>query len=136
MSTAHRKSAGGTRRVTKDRVAKSRTVKKSAAVKTEESSRQTMRRTIRGGRNYFFGDPAIDKVLNMVVVLGSEVWTLRERLAAMEAIQIKRRQLKSGEIDQFEFSAEDEARLASERKEFIDSLFRILQEQVAESRRA
>lgn len=136
MSVAHRKSAGGTRRVTKDRVAKSRTVKKSAAVKTEESSRQTMRRTIRGGRSYFFGDPAIDKVLNMVVVLGSEVWTLRERLAAMEAIQIKRRQLKSGEIDQFEFSAEDEARLASERKEFIDSLFRILQEQVAESRRA
>jgi hypothetical protein len=131
MSAARRKSAGVTRRATKGRA-----VKKSAAVKTEESSRQTMRRTIRGGRSYFFDDPAIDKVLNMVVVLGSEVWTLRERLAAMEAIQIKRRQLKSDEIDQFEFSAEDEARLASERKEFIDSLFRILQEQVAESRRA
>jgi hypothetical protein len=131
MSAARRKSAGVTRRATKGRA-----IKKSAAVKTEESSRQTMRRTIRGGRSYFFDDPAIDKVLNMVVVLGSEVWTLRERLAAMEAIQIKRRQLKSDEIDQFEFSAEDEARLASERKEFIDSLFRILQEQVAESRRA
>lgn len=141
MSAVRRKSAGGTRRVAKSRATKgrattSRAVKKSAVVKTEESSRQAMRRTIRGGRSYFFDDPAIDKVLNMVVVLGSEVWTLRERLAAMEAIQIKRRQLKSGEIDQFEFSAEDEARLASERKEFIDSLFRILQEQVAESRRA
>ena len=44
-----------------------------------------MRRTIRGGRSYFFSDPAIDKVLNMVVTLASEVWTLRERLAAMEA---------------------------------------------------
>ncbi|MGA1296840.1 MAG: hypothetical protein ACO3X1_16155, partial [Burkholderiaceae bacterium] len=102
--------------------------------KSDLDERQAMRRTIRGGRSYFFDDPAIDKILNMVVVLGSEVWTLRERLAAMEAIQVKRRQLKAGEIDQFDFSAEDEARLVAERKEFIDSLFRVLQEQVAESR--
>ena len=107
-------------------------VKKST--KTAEA-RQPMRRTIRGGRSYFFDDPAIDKVLNMVVVLGSEVWTLRERLAAMEAVQVKRRQLKAGEIDNFDFSPQEEARLAAERKEFIDSLFRVLQEQVAESRR-
>jgi hypothetical protein len=94
-----------------------------------------MRRTIRGGRSYFFDDSAIDKVLNMVVVLGSEVWTLRERLAAMEAVQVKRRHLKAGEIDNFDFSPQEEARLAAERKDFIDSLFRVLQEQVAESRR-
>ena len=62
-------------------------------------SRQPMRRTIRGGRHYFFADPAIDKVLNMVVVLASEVWTLRERLMAMEAIQVMRGGLKAGEID-------------------------------------
>lgn len=104
------------------------------STKTAET-RQPMRRTIRGGRSYFFDDPAIDKVLNMVVVLGSEVWTLRERLAAMEAVQVKRRQLKAGEIDSFDFSPQDEARLAAERKEFINSLFRVLQEQVAESRR-
>ena len=97
-------------------------------------ARQPMRRTIRGGRPYFFADPAIDKVLNMVVVLGSEVWTLRERLAAMESIQIRQGGLAAGEIDAYEFPAEDEARLAAQRKEFIDSLFRILQEQVEEAR--
>lgn len=97
-------------------------------------SRQPMRRTIRGGRPYFFADPAIDKVLNMVVVLGSEVWMLRERLAAMEAIQIRQGGLAAGEVDAHEFSTEDEARLAAQRKEFIDSLFRILQEQVEEAR--
>lgn len=102
---------------------------------TEAVSRKPMRRTIRGGRPYFFGDPAIDKVLNMVVVLGSEVWTLRERLAALEAIQIRQGGLAAGEVDAHEFSAEDEAKLAAQRKEFIDSLFRILQEQVEESRR-
>lgn len=99
-------------------------------------SRQPMRRTIRGGRPYFFADPAIDKVLNMVVVLASEVWTLRERLMAMEAIQVTRGGLKAGEIDRFEFKPEDEANLAAQRKEYIDSLFRVLAEQVDEARRS
>jgi hypothetical protein len=99
-----------------------------------EMSREPMRRTIRGGRPYFFADPAIDKILNMVVVLGSEVWTLRERLAAFEAIQVRQGGLAAGEIDAFDFSPEQEAKLAVERKEFIDSLFRILQEQVEEAR--
>lgn len=93
-----------------------------------------MRRTIRGGRAYFFDDPAIDKLLNMVVMLGSEVWTLRERLAAIEAIQVRRGGLAAGEVDTHEFSADDEARLTSLRKEFIDGLFRVLQEQVEDAR--
>jgi hypothetical protein len=93
-----------------------------------------MRRTIRGGRPYFFSDPAIDKILAMVVVLGSEVWTLRERLAALEAIQVRQGSLASGELDAHDFSPEDETRLAGERKEFIDSLFRVLQVQIEEPR--
>ena len=99
-----------------------------------DPARRPMRRTIRGGRPYFFDDPAIDKVLNMVVVLGSEVWTLRERLAALEAIQVRQGSLASGELDAHDFSPEDETRLAGERKEFIDSLFRVLQVQVEEPR--
>ena len=98
------------------------------------TARRPMRRTIRGGRPYFFGDPAIDKILAMVVVLGSEVWTLRERLAALEAIQVRQGSLASGELDAHDFSPEDETRLAGERKEFIDSLFRVLQGQVEEAR--
>lgn len=98
------------------------------------NERQPMRRTIRGGRAYFFEDPAIDKLLNMVVMLGSEVWTLRERLAAIESIQTRRGGLAAGEVDAYEFSADEEARLAGLRKEFIDGLFRVLQEQVEDAR--
>jgi len=97
----------------------------------KNSKKQPMRRTIRGGRSYFFSDPAIDKVLNMVVTLASEVWTLRERLAAMEALQVKGGAIKAGAVDAHEFSPDDEARLGVQRKEFIDSLFRVLQEEVA-----
>jgi hypothetical protein len=94
------------------------------------SDRKPMPRTIRGGRPFFFADPAIDKVLNMVVKLGSEVWALRERLAAVEGIQVRQGSLGQGEVDDYEFTPEQETALAVERKEFIDNLFRILQEQV------
>jgi hypothetical protein len=96
----------------------------------DDSNKKPLRRTIRGGRAFFFSDPAIDKVLNMVVTLGSEVWALRERLAALEAVQVKRGQLGSDEVDAYDFTPEQESRLAADRKEFIDNLFRILQEQV------
>jgi hypothetical protein len=137
MSAARKKSARAkTGKATKSATKPRTSGKPKAKTATAAAARQPMRRTIRGGRSYFFADPAIDKVLNMVVVLGSEVWTLRERLAAMEALHVKRRQLKAGEIDAFEFDARDEERLAAERKEFIDSLFRVLQEQVAETSRS
>ncbi|MCP5329190.1 MAG: hypothetical protein H7A18_04180 [Sinobacteraceae bacterium] len=93
--------------------------------------KRPLRRTIRGGRPFFFADAAVDKVLNMVVTLGSEVWALRERLAAVEGLQIQRGQLGEGEVDRYEFTAEQESRLAADRKEFIEGLFRVLQEQVA-----
>lgn len=97
---------------------------------SDGSQKKPLRRTIRGGRPFFFEDTAIDKVLNMVVTLGSEVWALRERLAAVEGLQVQRGQLGSGDVDAYEFTPDQEARLAADRKEFIDNLFRVLQEQV------
>lgn len=94
------------------------------------SDRKPMQRTIRGGRSFFFQDPATDKVLNMLVTLAGEVWSLRERLAAMEAIGVRQGALSANEIDEFEFTPEQDSRLAVDRKEFIENLFRVLQEQV------
>ncbi len=96
--------------------------------------KQPLRRTIRGGRPFFFSDPAIDKVLNMVVTLGSEVWALRERLAAVEGIQERQGALAPGEVDAYEFTPEQDQKLAADRKEFIENLFRVLQEQVDAAR--
>ena len=97
--------------------------------------RKPLQRTIRGGRPFFFQDPATDKVLNMVVTLASEVWALRERLAALEAIGVRQGSLSATEVDDFEFSPEQDTRLAGERKEFINNLFRVLQEQVDDALR-
>jgi hypothetical protein len=94
------------------------------------SDLQPLRRTIRGGRAFFFSDPAIDKVLNMVVTLAGEVWALRERLSAMEAIGVRQGSLSATEVDDYEFTPEEDARLGAQRREFIESLFRVIEEQV------
>ncbi len=93
-------------------------------------ARKPLPRSIRGGRPFFFADPATDKVLNMVVTLASEVWALRERLAAVEGAKVRRNALAAGEVDGYEFSEAEESRLGADRREFIENLFRILQEQV------
>jgi hypothetical protein len=92
--------------------------------------RKPMRRTIRGGRPFFFSDPAIDKVLNITVTLASEVWALRERLSALEGVQIRQGSLAATDVDDYEFTPEQEQRLGEQRREFIENLFRILQESV------
>jgi hypothetical protein len=94
------------------------------------SELQPLRRTIRGGRAFFFSDPAIDKVLSMVVTLAGEVWALRERLSAMEAIGVRQGSLSASEVDDYEFTPEQDERLGAQRKEFIESLFRVIEEQV------
>jgi hypothetical protein len=97
---------------------------------TSDNERKPLRRTIRGGRPFFFSDPAIDKVLNMTITLASEVWALRERLGALEAVQVRQGSLSPTEIDDYEFTPEQEERMAADRREFIENLFRVLQEQV------
>jgi hypothetical protein len=70
-----------------------------------------------------------DRFVDLVVTLASEVWSLRERLAALEAIGVRQGSLSGGELDAYEFSPEEAVRLASERRDFMENLFRALQEQ-------
>jgi hypothetical protein len=97
---------------------------------SDSGQRKPLRRTIRGGRPFFFSDPAIDKVLNMTITLASEVWALRERLSALEGVQIRQGSLSPAEVDDYEFTPEQEQRLGAQRREFIENLFRVLQETV------
>lgn len=91
------------------------------------SERKPLPRSIRGPRPAFHADPAVDKLLSTVLQLAAEVWTLRERLAAMEAIARERGSLQQGEVDSHEFSADDEARLEVLRREFLESILRPLE---------
>jgi hypothetical protein len=90
--------------------------------------RKPLPRSVRGGRKFFFDDPAVDKVLAMLLTLASEVWALRERMAAIEAVAAKRGLPLDLEIERHEFTPEQEATLAKLRNDFIGGLFRILSE--------
>jgi hypothetical protein len=69
------------------------------------------------------------RIVDIVVTLASEVWSLRERIAALEAIGIRQGSLSGGELDAYEFSPEEAVRLAGERRDFMENLFRALQAQ-------
>jgi len=79
-------------------------------------------------RRLFFRDAAPDKLLAMLLTLSSEVWALRERLAAWEAITMRKGVLLAKELDAYEFTADEQAVLAEQRRDFVASLFRMLEE--------
>ena len=70
-----------------------------------------------------------DRFADLIVTLASEVWALRERVAALEAIGIRQGSLSGGELDAYEFSPDEAERLASERRDFMENLFRALEDQ-------
>jgi hypothetical protein len=70
-----------------------------------------------------------DRIVDIVVTLASEVWSLRERIAALEAIGIRQGSLSGGELDAYEFSPDEATRFAGERRDFMENLFSALQGQ-------
>jgi len=92
--------------------------------------RKSLPRTIRGGRPLFFDDPAVDKLVSMLLALSGEVWVLRERLAAIEGVAGASRAFTTGDVESYEFSAVEAEQLARLRQEFIGNLFRVLDERV------
>lgn len=79
-------------------------------------------------RRLYFSDSAADKLLAMLLTLSSEVWSMRERLAAWEAIALRKGMLLDKELDAYEFTTDEQTALAEQRREFVASLFRMLEE--------
>lgn len=70
----------------------------------------------------FFGDPAIDRLLAMVMTLAAELHVAKDRLATLEAVLEKSGALAPGALDRFAPSAEEKARLDAERQAFVAEL--------------
>jgi hypothetical protein len=70
----------------------------------------------------FFADPAIDRVLGVAMTLAAEVWVLRDRLRALEALLTASGQLAPGALDAYAPSAEETAAIAQDRDSFVTAL--------------
>jgi hypothetical protein len=70
----------------------------------------------------FFKDPAIDRLLAMVMTLATELHVARDRLATLELVLEKSGHLTPGALDGFSPTPEQAAKLAADRQAFAQEL--------------
>ncbi|HYC02173.1 MAG TPA: hypothetical protein VED40_02715 [Azospirillaceae bacterium] len=87
-------------------------------------------RKAKGQRPHFFEDPAVDRLVAMVMGLAGEVAVLHDRLDTMERIADRKGMVLRSEIESFE--ADDETKKEREewRAAFLDNVLRIVQQEL------
>ncbi|MFM8988234.1 MAG: hypothetical protein ACKOUS_00860, partial [Alphaproteobacteria bacterium] len=70
----------------------------------------------------FFADPAIDRVLGVVMALAGEVYVLRDRVRCLEALLAKQGAIAEGALDAFSPTAEQAEASAADRDAFVAQL--------------
>jgi len=83
------------------------------------ASGERLSRRIKGGRKYFFEDPATDAVLAGLLKLMAEHWVVRERLMSLETLVLRKGLASREEIEGFEPDAEQAAEWAAANGELI-----------------
>jgi len=79
----------------------------------------------RGKQPRFFDVQGVDELVSITMGLAQELWAVRERLAAVEALG---KEGVSAAVEAYEFSEEERAALDQERKEFIERIYFVLRE--------
>mgnify|MGYP000956247065 CR=1 FL=1 len=89
-----------------------------------------MQATLAGDRplpeQTFFGDPALDRVLGVAMTLAAEVWVLRDRVRAMEAVLTAGGTLKAGSLDTYAPAPAEAEVIAADREAFVAQLMQNL----------
>lgn len=74
-----------------------------------------------------FDDPAIDTLLNIVLSLGGEVYTLRDRMRAIEKMLEAKGAISRADIDAYSPTSEEEEEIRKDRDAFMSRLFRVFE---------
>jgi len=80
----------------------------------------------RGKQPRFFDVQGVDELVSITMGLAQELWAVRERLAAVEALG--KEGVSAAAVEAYEFSEEERAALGQERKEFIERIYFVLRE--------
>jgi hypothetical protein len=70
----------------------------------------------------FFDDPAVDRLLAMVMTLAAELHATKDRLAALESLLAASGTLDRAALDRFAPTAEQKAEFDAEREAFVHDL--------------
>ena len=89
-------------------------------------------RTAKGKKPQYFSDPAIDKLLSIVISMAGELSVARERLDTVERLLEEKNILTASEIDLYQPSEEVDAVRAQQRAQFIETLLRVIEAEFEE----
>ena len=80
----------------------------------------------RGKQPRFFDVQGVDELVSITMGLAQELWAVKERLAAMEALGSAG--ISAAAVEAYEFSDQERAALDQERREFIERIYFVLRE--------
>ena len=93
---------------------------------SRDSSKTRLRDLTRGKTPKFFDVQGVDELVSITMGLAQELWAVKERLAAVEALG--QAGISAAAVEAYEFSEEERAALDRERREFIDRIYFVLRE--------
>lgn len=70
----------------------------------------------------FFKDPALDRAFAVIMTLAAELYVVKDRMRAMEALLVQRHSLDAGALDAYQPEPAEAAHRAAERTAFVASL--------------
>ena len=92
----------------------------------KDSPETRLRDLTRGKQPRFFDVQGVDELVSITMGLAQELWAVRERLAAVEALG--KAGISTAAVEAYEFSDEERVALDRERREFIDRIYFVLRE--------
>ncbi len=91
------------------------------------NERPVIARTPKGRKPQYFSDPAVDRLLGMVLTLAEELSVTRDRLDSVERILAAHALLPEGGVDAFQPDDSADGQRRERRQAFIARLMRVLE---------
>ncbi|MCZ6518038.1 MAG: hypothetical protein O6763_11185 [Gammaproteobacteria bacterium] len=91
------------------------------------NDRVKLPRTAKGERPYYFDDPAVDKLLSMLMGLAGEVSVMRDRMDTVERLAEEKGVFGQADIEAYQPTPAVLAARVKRREEFLNEITRIIQ---------
>lgn len=89
-------------------------------------------RVARGKKPQYFADPAVDKLLSIVMTLAGELSVTRDRLDTVERLLSKKRVLSAADVDAYQPDEAATRARDARRSAYLDRLLRAVQTELEE----
>ena len=83
-------------------------------------------------KDFFLGDPMLDRVMQVLITVARESYVTKDRLAVLEKILEDNNVLIEGAIDSYKASSSEEVKIKERRDEYVSSILRPLVKEILE----